>query len=210
VKKVLSDQMFTTPENSRLTMLRTWVLDNQVTAIVMNERQFWNFAALQPVAEKPWATFMGRAINVPDMPEDAQRHLGIFDKNSSPLRPSRTAEYPTRGFRGVAEIAIENLGKGTEKIDFCCFGLAGPVVNGKSSPTNLPWTVDAAELTARIGARTLLINDLEANAYGIAALDSKDLAVIEPAEPGPPANAAVISAGTGLGFLFRCFISGGR
>jgi hypothetical protein len=82
VKKVLSDQMFTNPDNSRLTMLRTWVLDNQVTAIVMNERQFWNFAALQPVAEKPWATFMGRQINVPDMPEDAQRHLGIFDKNS--------------------------------------------------------------------------------------------------------------------------------
>jgi hypothetical protein len=48
----------------------------------MSERQFWNFAALQPVAEKPWATFMGRHINVPDMPEDAQRQLGIFDKNS--------------------------------------------------------------------------------------------------------------------------------
>lgn len=125
--------------------------------------------------------------------------LGIFDKNSSPLRPSRTAEYPTRSFRGVAEIALDFLGKGTEKIDFCCFGLAGPVVDGKSSPTNLPWTVDAAELTARIGAKTLLINDLEANAYGIAALDSKDLAVIQPGQPGPPANAAVISAGTGLG-----------
>jgi hypothetical protein len=25
---------------------------------------------------------MGRPINVPDMPADAQRHLGIFDKNS--------------------------------------------------------------------------------------------------------------------------------
>jgi hypothetical protein len=82
MKKALPDQMFTSPENSRLTMLRTWVLDNQVTGIEMKERQFWNFAALQPVAEKPWATFMGRHINVPDMPEDAQRQLGVFDKNS--------------------------------------------------------------------------------------------------------------------------------
>src|SRR4030088_222692 len=72
--------MFTNPDNSRLTMLRTWVLDNQVTAIVMNERQFWNFAALQPVAEKHWATFMGRQINVHDMPDDAQHHLCIFAK----------------------------------------------------------------------------------------------------------------------------------
>ena len=82
MKKALSDQMFTNPENSRLTMLRTWVLDNRVTGIEMSERQFWNFAALQPVAEKPWTTFMGRQINVPDMPEAAQRQLGIFDKNS--------------------------------------------------------------------------------------------------------------------------------
>ena len=34
----------------------------------MNERQFWNFAGLQPLAEKPWVTFMGRQVRVPDMP----------------------------------------------------------------------------------------------------------------------------------------------
>ena len=62
--------------------LRTWVLDHQVTEIDMKERQFWNFAALQPVAEKPWTTFMGRLINVPDMPQEAQRQLGMFNKNS--------------------------------------------------------------------------------------------------------------------------------
>ena len=45
----------------------------------MNERQFWNFAQLQPLAEKPWVTFMGRYIYVPSMPEGAQKCLGIFD-----------------------------------------------------------------------------------------------------------------------------------
>jgi hypothetical protein len=44
----------------------------------MNERQFWNFAQLQPVAEKPWTTFMGRPVRVPTMPEAAQKNLGIF------------------------------------------------------------------------------------------------------------------------------------
>ena len=34
------------------------------------------------VAEKPWARFMGRQIMVPDMPEDAQRYLGLFDRRS--------------------------------------------------------------------------------------------------------------------------------
>jgi hypothetical protein len=46
----------------------------------MSERQFWNFASLQPAAEKPWVTFMGRALRVPNMPEGAQKRLGIYDK----------------------------------------------------------------------------------------------------------------------------------
>ena len=79
MRKTLPDAMFSDPERSRLTMLRTWVLDNAVTEIEMNERQFWNFAQLQPVAEKPWVTFMGRIIAVSDMPVAAQKHLGIFD-----------------------------------------------------------------------------------------------------------------------------------
>ena len=83
MRKALPQSMFAQPESSRLTALRSWVLDNAVTQIEMKERQFWNFAALQPVAEKPWTTFMGRAINVPDMPEAAQKHLGVFDKHSA-------------------------------------------------------------------------------------------------------------------------------
>lgn len=80
MRKSLPNTMFTDPERSRLTMLRAWVLDNEVTEIEMKEQQFWNFAQLQPIAEKPWTTFMGRTISVPDMPLEAQKHLGIFDK----------------------------------------------------------------------------------------------------------------------------------
>jgi hypothetical protein len=80
MRKVLPETMFSDPERSRLTMLRAWVLDNKVTEIEMNERQFWNFAQLQPLTEKPWVTYMGRAICVPDMPIEAQNHLGFSGK----------------------------------------------------------------------------------------------------------------------------------
>lgn len=80
MRKTLPDTMFSDAERSRLTMLRAWILDNGVTEIEMSERQFWNFAHLQPLAEKPWSTFMGRIICVPDMPIEAQKHLGIFDE----------------------------------------------------------------------------------------------------------------------------------
>jgi hypothetical protein len=82
VRKALPDTMFSDAERSRLSMLRSWVLDHKVTEIEMNEKQFWNFAQLQPVAEKPWTTFMGRIIRVADMPVDAQKQLGIFDNRN--------------------------------------------------------------------------------------------------------------------------------
>jgi hypothetical protein len=80
MRKSIPALMFANAEQSRLTTLRNWVLENAVTEISMNERQFWNLAALQPVAEKPWTTFMGRPIFVPDMPVEAQKCLGIFDQ----------------------------------------------------------------------------------------------------------------------------------
>jgi hypothetical protein len=80
VRKALPEKLFIDAEQSRLSMLRNWVLDNEVTEIEMSERQFWNFAQLQPAAEKPWVTFMGRSVHVPNMPEDAQKCLGIIDK----------------------------------------------------------------------------------------------------------------------------------
>jgi hypothetical protein len=72
--------MFGDNDQGRLTTLRNWVLDHAVTEIEMSEKQFWIFAMLQPVAEKPWTTFMGRNLRVPKMPEEAQKTLGIFDK----------------------------------------------------------------------------------------------------------------------------------
>lgn len=80
MRKTLPDRMFIDAEQSRLSMLCNWVLENDVTEIEMSERQFWNFAHLQPPAEKPWITFMGRPVSVSNMPEAAQKCLGIFDK----------------------------------------------------------------------------------------------------------------------------------
>jgi hypothetical protein len=80
MRKSIPDTMFTDREQIRLSVLSNWVLDHGVTEIVMNERQFWKFVTAQPLAEKPWTTFMGRLLSVPDMPESSQKQLGLFDK----------------------------------------------------------------------------------------------------------------------------------
>lgn len=81
-----------------------------------------------------------------------------------------------------------------------CFGLAGPVREDRCRTTNLPWLVDARELERRLGlSQVWLINDLEANAWGIAALPSEDFYLLQAGEPVTTGNRCVIAAGTGLG-----------
>jgi glucokinase len=78
--------------------------------------------------------------------------------------------------------------------------VAGPVRDGHVKTTNLAWPVDQASLARVLGlASVRLINDLAANAYGIAELAPDDLGTLNPGVPAPGGAAVVISAGTGLG-----------
>jgi hypothetical protein len=80
MRKALPAGMLSDAEQARFSVVRNWVIEQRVTEIEMTERQFWIFAQLQPSAEKPWTTFMGRPLRVPEMPESAQKCLGIMDK----------------------------------------------------------------------------------------------------------------------------------
>jgi glucokinase len=82
-----------------------------------------------------------------------------------------------------------------------CFGVAGPVVAGTAKITNLPWTIDAAQLAARLGGITVsLLNDLQATALGALVLPDTAFAELQPATArADGATVAVIAPGTGLG-----------
>ena len=85
-------------------------------------------------------------------------------------------------------------------MDAACFGLPGAVVDGRVETTNLPWVVDARQMADDLGLATVqLINDLFANAHGIALLEESDFVVLNPGVAGRTGNRALISAGTGLG-----------
>ena len=81
-----------------------------------------------------------------------------------------------------------------------CFGVAGPVRGGRSKISNLPWTIDSRELAQQLKLNSVgLLNDLEAYAYGIDALESKDFITLSEGSEDAEGNRAVISAKTGLG-----------
>ena len=77
-----------------------------------------------------------------------------------------------------------------------CFGVPGPV-KWRARPTNLNWGVDAAEIV--LDPQVSLLNDLEANAYGIGELNPEDVAIIQEGPPAMGGNRCVVSPGTGLG-----------
>jgi glucokinase len=85
-------------------------------------------------------------------------------------------------------------------VDVACFGIAGPVRNGRVEAVNLPWAIDARELAHLLRVEVVgLLNDLEAHAYGIVMLAPEDFVVLNQGAPDASGNAAVIAAGTGLG-----------
>lgn len=84
-----------------------------------------------------------------------------------------------------------------------CFGVAGPVTGPpcaeRARLTNLPWRLDAVELTAKLGMPVRLINDFRAVGYAIEALGPVDLAALHTAPTEPQGPRVVLGAGTGLG-----------
>ena len=126
--------------------------------------------------------------------------LAFFQSKNGHLTPVAEGVFPSRDHSGLDEIVGQFVAKQSLRPDVACFGVAGPVRNGKVETSNLPWTVEASRLAGELHlASALLINDLEANAWGIASLGEQDQVALNRVKGMPVGNQGVISAGTGLG-----------
>lgn len=124
--------------------------------------------------------------------------LGIFRVSRGTPVLLKDAIYASRDHESLKDIIDEFLAQ-SPSIDAACFGVAGPVIGGVADATNLPWHMKTARLKRRLPTdKVELINDLVANAYGLHVLEKRDLALLSPGRRGT-GNAALLSAGTGLG-----------
>lgn len=109
-------------------------------------------------------------------------------------------KFRSQDYKNLLEIVKEFVSSQKEKIVFACLGIAGPVREGKCYATNLPWIVDAEKISQGLGITNVwLINDLEANAFGIRCLLPEEFYVLNVGKEEIRSNKALISAGTGLG-----------
>lgn len=125
--------------------------------------------------------------------------LAVIEVNGTQVRTVREQSYASRDHTAFDEL----LGSFLQDADIpnrAAFGIAGPVQGRGVQTTNLPWRIDADQLQARFGfSLCVLLNDLEATAYGLPALGMEDFLTLQPGETDVCGNAAVIAAGTGLG-----------
>jgi len=126
--------------------------------------------------------------------------LAAYDTEGNRLQCVVEKIYMSQEHASLADILPQFIRSEGIPVHSACFGVAGPVRAGRSKISNLPWIIDCKELAQQLKLASVgLLNDLEAYAYGIDALDSKDFIALSEGSEDAEGNRAVISAKTGLG-----------
>jgi glucokinase len=128
-------------------------------------------------------------------------HLSLYNFVGGHLRHVVDERFAAKDYDGLEAIVGAFLEKnGHPQVSSACFGVPGPVRSGRLKLTNLPWLLDARELARNLGVEHIfLINDLEANGYGIPELGHDQLYTLAAGTAGTIGNQGLVSAGTGLG-----------
>ncbi len=127
--------------------------------------------------------------------------LGIFETDGTGFQLMVEQTYSSRFYGSLEDIVLKFTTQHPGvKIHHACFGVAGPVLEGIVRTPNLPWLIESRSLAAELALEeVLLINDLEANAHGVAVMASNAFITLNAGDSTSSGNAAIISAGTGLG-----------
>ncbi|MBI1821216.1 MAG: glucokinase [Nitrospirae bacterium] len=126
--------------------------------------------------------------------------LGIFESQRAGILLKEEQTFSSRRYSSFETVLKAFLQDKTVKVDRAAFGVAGPVFSGRCETTNLPWLIDASQVSRQFGIPSVfLLNDLEAAAYGALLLKEEEIKWLQSGEPDPYGNRAIIAAGTGLG-----------
>lgn len=139
--------------------------------------------------------------------------LGLFEPGDPRPRQIVSRAYHTHefdSFIAILDAFAHDVGRPLT-VDAVSAGVAGPIINQRAKLTNVGWDISVAEIARRLDTRRVaLLNDLEAMAYSLGALDGGELVPLQRGDRKVDGNAAVIAAGTGLGEAYVHFVGGHR
>ncbi|MCC7263918.1 MAG: glucokinase [Candidatus Latescibacteria bacterium] len=127
-------------------------------------------------------------------------YLGLFAADPADFTPLVERRYATRNYADLAAMLAAFIAETGESPRRIVLGIPAPVNKLPIRPVNLPWVIDPDQVRAALKIDDIvLLNDLQATAYGLLALKPSDLLVLNPGTPDPQGTIAVLAAGTGLG-----------
>ena len=130
-------------------------------------------------------------------------NLAVFSSETGWRKPYAEATFSSVNYPDLESLVHEFLGQHDFTIDRASFGVAGPVVAGHASITNLPWMMDEHQLQQALHIPSVrLLNDLDAIAHSVPHLESQDLYALNAGQRVSGGAIAVIAPGTGLGEAF--------
>jgi glucokinase len=130
-------------------------------------------------------------------------NLALFKDEESWREPVNEATFQSEDYLSLEALVQDYLAQQKVSIDHASFGVAGPVVDGHATITNLPWKMDEKDLQDALHIPSVsLLNDLDAIAHAVPHLDQRDVATINEGQAKPGGAIAVIAPGTGLGEAF--------
>jgi glucokinase len=129
--------------------------------------------------------------------------LGLFTSDGPRPFPREVRTYSTGAFATIDAMLsafLADAGAPQGAVKAAAFGVAGPVVHGRASLTNVSWQVDAAAIARTLGlADVRLLNDLTAMACAIPVLTAAEWHTLQAGTANPDGHIALIAPGTGLG-----------
>lgn len=128
--------------------------------------------------------------------------LALYAKGNF-AQPVCEQTYQNRQASGLAQLITTFLRQEKKLPAVGCFGVAGPMRDGRVKMTNLDWQIDELEIARACGLeRVILINDLVATAVGAVLLPRDELFPINQGQPRDEGTIGVLAPGTGLGEAF--------
>ncbi len=130
-------------------------------------------------------------------------HLAIFSSPSEIRAPIAEATLPSASYPNLETLVQSFLAQISLPIERASFGVAGPVIGGKATITNLLWEMDEQQMQQALHLPVVkLLNDLDAMAHGIPSLNASDLYTLNEGQTVTHGTIALIAPGTGLGEAF--------
>jgi glucokinase len=135
-------------------------------------------------------------------------NLCIYSRGKTRPIPRVMESYSSSSAPDLETVIERFVERHSASFGGACLAVAGPVIDGRSKLTNLPWEVSETRIKRRFGWTTRIINDLASTGLAIPILHNRELHPLNPVRPRKGHNIAIIAPGTGLGTSILAYYEG--